>query len=66
MKWSCPNIHDLMTILEKLKLELILDTVFDKRLSTLEKLSVAQLREECQVKNLDRSGNKVVYSMSNI
>ena len=61
VKWSCPNIHDLMTILDKIKVDLILDNVFDKRLSKLEKLSVVQLREECQSNNLDKSGNKVLY-----
>ena len=59
VKWSCPNIHDLVTILEKLKIELILDNVFDKRLSKLEDLSVAQLKEECQSNNLEKRGTKV-------
>ena len=59
VKWSSPNIHYLMTILEKVKVKLILDNVFDKRLSKLEHLSVAQLREECQSRNLERQGNKV-------
>ena len=59
VKWSCPNIHDLMTILDKIQVDLILENVFDKRLSKLENLSVVQLREECQLKNLERKGNKV-------
>ena len=59
VKWSCPNIHDLMTILDKVQVDLILENVFDKRLSKLEQLSVLQLREECQQNNLDRCGNKV-------
>ena len=60
MKWSSPNIHDLITILEKIKLDEILENVFDKRLSPLEKLSVLQLREECLFNNLDKSGTKAV------
>ena len=59
VKWSCPNIHDLMTILDKIQLELILDNVFDKRISKLEQLSVVQLREECQCNNPNKHGNKV-------
>ena len=59
MKWRCPNIHDLVNILKKLELDLILDTVFDKRLSKLEDLCVIQLREECECLNLDKRGRKV-------
>ena len=60
VKWTCPNIHDLVTILDKLQIELILDNVFDKRLSKLEAISVVQLREECQQRNLNKSGSKVL------
>ena len=49
-----------MTILEKIKLDEILENVFDKRLSPLEKLSVLQLREEYLFNNLDKSGTKAV------
>ena len=59
VKWSCPNIHDLMTILDKIQIDLILENVFDKRLSKLEKLSVVQLCDECQSRNLDKNGSKV-------
>ena len=59
VKWSCPNIHDLMDILTNVKVDLILDNVFDKRLRKLEKLSVVQLREECSILNLNRYGSKV-------
>ena len=45
VKWSTPNIHDLMKILMKVKVDLILDNVVDKRLSKVENLSVVQLRE---------------------
>ena len=34
------------------------ENVFDKRLSPLEKLSVVQLREECEIHNLSRNGYK--------
>ena len=59
VKWTCPNIHDLMNILEKVKVDLILDTVFNKRLSKLEDLSVVQLREECAILNIDKKGKRV-------
>ena len=59
VKWSCPNIHDLMTILDKIKVDCILDSIFDKRLTKVEQLPIAQLREECQCLNLDKNGNKV-------
>ena len=59
VKWSCPNIHDLMNILQKIQVDLILENVFDKRLSKLDQLSVVQLREECQSRNLSRNGSKV-------
>ena len=59
VKWKCPNIHDLVNILKKLKLELILDNLFDKRMSKLEDLSVIQLHEECECLNLDKKGKKV-------
>ena len=58
MKWSCPNIHDLVNILEKVKVELILDNVFDKRLSKLDDITLVQLREECAILNLDKKGRK--------
>ena len=60
VKWSCPNIHDLMTILEKIPVDNILENVFDKRLSSLDKLSIVQLREECQNNNLQTTGSKMV------
>ena len=59
VKWRCPNIHDLMEILKKLQIELILDNVFDKRMSKVEDLSVVQLREECVGLSLDKKGKKV-------
>ena len=61
VKWSCPNIHDLMTILQNIKVELILDNVIDKRLAKLEELSVVQLREECTIRNMSKNGKKVCY-----
>ena len=59
VKWKCPNIHDLVNILEKLKLDLILENVIDKRLTKLDNLSVTQLREECACRNLEKKGKKV-------
>ena len=59
LKWSCPNIHDLMNILKHIKVDMILDTVVDKRLSCLKDLTVVQLREECIQRDLDKSGKKV-------
>ena len=60
VKWSTPNIHDLMKILMKVKVDLILDNVVDKKLSKVENLSVVQLREECGLLNLDKKGKKVM------
>ena len=59
VKWRCPNIHDLVNILKKIRIELILDNVFDKRMTKLEDLSFVQLREECDCLNLDKKGKKV-------
>ena len=59
VKWSCPNIHDLMNILRKLEIDQILDDVVDKRLSRLEDLLAVQLHEECVCHNLDKKGKKV-------
>ena len=60
VKWSAPNIHDLMKILNKIKVDLILDNVLDKRLTKIEKLPVVQLREECVGLNLHKTGKKVI------
>ena len=59
VKWSAPNIHDLMNIFKKIEVDKILDPVFDKQLSLPEELSVVQLREECASLNLSRKGIKV-------
>ena len=64
VKWSCPNIHDLMHILECIKIDKILDRVFDKRLSKLDKLCVTQLREECEMLNLEKKGKKVTFTFT--
>ena len=63
VKWTCPNIHDLMSILEKVKVDLILENVFDKCLTKLENLSVLQLREECAILNLNNKGKKVMIAV---
>ena len=60
VKWSCPSIHDLMNILKNLKLKLILEDVFDKRLTKLEDLPMIQLKDECTSRNLQKSGRKVL------
>ena len=60
VKWSCPNIHDLIDILENVKVDLILDNVFDKRLSRIEDLSIVQLRDQCASMNLPKTGKKVL------
>ena len=44
--------------MERVKVDLILDNVFDKRLSKLEDINVVQLREECVLFNLDKTGRK--------
>ena len=49
VKWSCPNIHDLINILDRIKLQNILDEECDRRLSDIHHLNVVQLREECFV-----------------
>ena len=49
-----------MSILEKVQVDLILDNVFDKRLSPIDKLSIQQLREECVANNLEKTGSKIV------
>ena len=59
VKWSTPNIHDLMKILLKIKIDLILDNVVDKRMTRVDDLPVVQLRDECEKLNLDKKGNKV-------
>ena len=64
LKWSCPNIHDLMKILQHIKIDLILERVVDKHLSLLKNLSVVQLREECLQRQLDKSGKKVSSCVS--
>ena len=52
-------IHDLMNILKNIKVDLILDNVFDKHLSKLEDLSMVQLKDECTSRNLYKTGRKV-------
>ena len=44
VKWSCPNIHDVTNIFDKIQVDEILDPVVDKRLSNIEDLTVLQLR----------------------
>ena len=59
VKWSCPNIHDLKTILDKVDLHRVLDQVCDKRLMPLSHLSVIQLKDdECSKLNLSTKGLK--------
>ena len=60
VKWTCPNIHDLTTILEKVEVDKILDNVCDKRLSDVSQLPVVQLRDECAKLNLSKIGRKVI------
>ena len=70
----CPNIHDLKNILEKIEIDSILETVWDKRLTSLAELPVIQLRDECDKLNLSKKGKKVLcnshlmkfYSIMNI
>ena len=59
VKWTCPNIHDLKNILEKLDLDKILNRVCNKRLANLNELGVVQLRDECAKLNLSKKGKKV-------
>ena len=59
VKWSTPNIHDLMKILMKIKVDVILDNVVDKRMTKVENLPVIQLRDECEKLDLEKSGKKV-------
>ena len=60
IKWSCPNIHDLKDILEKVQIDKILHSICDKRLTSLKDLPVVQLRDECEKLNLSKKGRKVV------
>ena len=61
VKWSCPNIHNLTHILQRIEVDKILDNSCDKRLSKISDLTVVQLREECAMLNLDKTGNKVTF-----
>ena len=63
VKWSCPNIHDLFNILRSVQVDLILQSVFDKRLVKLENLSVLQLKDECSTRNLEKTGKKVFMNL---
>ena len=56
VKWTCPNIHDLINILERIKIANIVDEEFDKRLTRIQDLTVVQLREECALRNLSTKG----------
>ena len=60
VKWTCPNIHDLQNILEKIQIDKILQTVFDKRLMKIEDIPSVQLKEECSLRNLSTKGKKVL------
>ena len=61
VKWSCPNIYQLMKILKKVQVENILLDVFDKRMSKIADLTVVQLRDECTSRNLCSKGRKVKH-----
>ena len=61
VKWTCPHIHDLTNILYKIKVDEIMENSFDKRLSNIADLTVVQLREECAMLNLKKTGNKVRF-----
>ena len=67
VKWTCPNIYQLVKILEKVEVDNILLEVFDKRMSKLLDLTVVQLKEECAQRNLSSKGRKVktlIYVLS--
>ena len=59
VKWNCPNIHDLMNILEKVELEQVIGSVCDKRWTEISELPVIQLRDECMKLQLSKNGKKV-------
>ena len=59
VKWSCPNIHDLKNILDKVNLDNILESVCDKRLSSLSDLPLIQLKDECDKLKISKKGKKV-------
>ena len=59
VKWTCPNIYQLVKILNNVQVDNILNAVFDKRLTKVSDLTVIQLREECLQRGLPNRGKKV-------
>ena len=59
VKWTCPNIYQLVKILDTVHVDKILVSVFDKRLTKIEDLTVIQLRQECMRRHICSKGNKV-------
>ena len=61
VKWSCPNIHDLKNILDKVDVRKIINPVCDKRLTAISQIPVVQLRDECEKLKLSKHGKKVKF-----
>ena len=58
-KWTSLSIYELDKVLELLDIESVLIDEFDRRLSTIDKLQMNQLREECAKRSLSTDGKKV-------
>ena len=48
LRWSSLNIHQLDTVIAQFRIDHVLDSVYDKRLTRIENLSKKQLVDECK------------------
>ena len=58
MCWSTLNVHQLDTVISMFRIQNVLDTVYDNRLSRIEDLCKAQLIDECKSCSVGYSGTK--------
>ena len=62
LRWTSLNIYELDRVLELLDIEKILLDEYDRRLSTIDKLQMNQLKDECVKRNIPSDGKKVMFS----
>ena len=58
LRWSALNVHQLDTVIERFRIDNVLESVYDNRLSRIENLGKAQLIEECKKCGVKFSGVK--------
>ena len=58
LRWSTLNVHQLDTVIERFRIENVLEALYDRRLTRIENLSKTQLVEECKKASLKHTGLK--------